>query len=102
MNTTQRLRTLALAASALLLGGADYLQEDRLKCEEAAKRLADCCPNFDPARLQCGGSCQSPRLTIAMSECVLALDCPGVRAAGWCALRDPGGTADAGGVQSCE
>ena len=64
-----------LATGVLLLGGADDLNEARLKCEEAVKHLADCCPGLDPAQFQCGDACNQPRFAESASECLLGKSC---------------------------
>lgn len=46
---------LITAASGMLalLTGSNGLRQDELRCEEAVKRLQDCCPAFDPSQIRC-------------------------------------------------
>jgi hypothetical protein len=91
---------LALGAFALLAGNDD-LTEQRLKCEEAVKHLAECCPNLTASEFECGGACEASRFSAETSECLLALDCQTLRDNGDCNVMDPMGSPDAG-VPSCQ
>jgi hypothetical protein len=42
-----------LVGLTALLALTCEIREDELRCEEAAARLADCCPGFDPRLVDC-------------------------------------------------
>jgi hypothetical protein len=61
--------------------------DEQFLCEEAAARLANCCPGFDPKALRCsdaavtGGGCQpldSHAVRQAEARCILGLECDGL------------------------
>ena len=55
------------------------LREDELECEEAVKRLMDCCPGFDVNAVQCTYvdvcGVSYPDLTPSESVCILDSSC---------------------------
>lgn len=85
------LRFLLAGCAILVAGGwAGGMREDELLCEEAAARLVDCCPDFDPSALECVyssgcGSTQYPAIPVAESECILERSCSELAARGICA-----------------
>jgi hypothetical protein len=84
------LRFLLAALTLSMTGGwVTGLREDELLCEEAAARLADCCPGFDPSVLVCHySSCAGatyPALTISESKCIDDLSCSQLVDRGVCA-----------------
>ena len=77
-------RRIALAVLAGLATCA--LTDDEVHCEEAAARLADCCPGFDPAGLDCTtGRCSGPTLGVDEDRCIRGRSCEALVADGTCA-----------------
>ncbi|MFO0548347.1 MAG: hypothetical protein U0271_08175 [Polyangiaceae bacterium] len=70
----------ALGPLILVLCGFD-LDKGELKCEQAASKLAECCPDLDLGRLSCiqqGGCDRGPEGTLVSmeeSDCIRASDC---------------------------
>lgn len=65
------------------------IREDELRCEEAVAHLVDCCPGFDPKKVDCyfvSGGCDVayPVLDIQESRCISAMRCEEVVSAGIC------------------
>ena len=61
--------------------------EQELDCEEVASFVASCCPGFSAAKLSCtNNGCDNhyADLSIAESECILALSCSEIRSRGLC------------------
>ena len=116
----------SLVVAALILcsyGASAGFREDEVYCEEAAARLAKCCPSFDPHTIECSFvddstycsvHVQYPAIDEGTSKCILALDCGTMVSSGVCdrAARiipriseyaDGGGNVTTGGSQSvCE
>jgi hypothetical protein len=74
-----------LALLPLFSGAGDF--EVELKCEEAVKHVAGCC-NEDLRDVKCALDCHPPALTLAASECLLALDCRDLIARRLCTIED--------------
>ena len=84
----------ALAVTALfvsiMLMGARGVGERELDCEQAALRLEECCPDFDPTMIgcsyewSCGGSDRVPVVTSSESDCIRESSCDDLVAAGVC------------------
>lgn len=93
-----------LVAAAFACGGGDdkdvdenQFRTDVLWCEEALSRLTDCCPGFDPVRVECNfyfshdPGCGKPTtqqiepaLSTAESECIRDTGCEVLRSTGVC------------------
>lgn len=77
----RRAITLPVALLTLaLLGGAEGINPDELACEQAVKRLIDCCPPNAPAtQLQCyaGRDCDhtQPDLSAMESDAIVHASC---------------------------
>lgn len=79
-----RARRLALLAALVGLATCN-MTDDEVHCEEAASRLTDCCPGFDPAGLDCtAGACSGPRLNVDDGKCIQAKSCEVLVADGTC------------------
>ncbi len=74
------------------------IREDELRCEEAAARLADCCPGFDPRLVDCyfTSACETsyPVIDIDESRCLSARTCEQIVAAGICERAQAAGRDD--------
>lgn len=102
MTRMRRLASLWLALAALVVLGSGSFFEEGLKCEEAVKRLIDCCPGLRAHLFNCSTDCTSPRFSIEASECILSLSCEDVRARGLCTVDSPGGDGSEDlGMPSC-
>lgn len=85
-------RWITLPAALLtltLLGGAEGIDENELRCEEAVKHLLDCCPDDAPVRaISCysGRDCDStsPDLSSAQAVCLRDESCSALWASGAC------------------
>jgi hypothetical protein len=91
----------------LLVLSCSGIREDEFDCEGAVAHLADCCPGFRAAFVDCSyqpsEGCSSPvfpDLSVAQSTCVRAESCASLVASGVCAraskLPLDGVTEDAG------
>ncbi len=92
----------AVDARASRTTDTDNLRADVIDCEEALARLTNCCPGFDPKRVQCTyyydhshdegctGSVsdsttrETPALDIEESKCVLSRSCDELVEGGVC------------------
>lgn len=109
MNRRRRRFGDALRAALLFIavaGGipaAQGFRQDEVECEEATLRLDECCPGFDPKKVDCTfvPGCDNatyPSLTSTESECILAKGCDDLRARHVCERllsRQTGAPADA-------
>ena len=77
-------RVLGLAVVGLAL--AMCATDDEVHCEEAAARLAACCPGFDPRGLDCqaGPGCHAPRIVADDGKCIEGKSCETLVADGTC------------------
>ncbi len=77
-----------IASVAFLLFSAESLgiEERELQCEGAVAHLIECCPDFDPALLNCNSvACsRTPDLSLGESQCLLDKSCAAIRSAGYC------------------
>lgn len=90
--------SLLVAAIVLCSFGASAgFREDEVYCEEAAARLAKCCPSFDPRTIECSyvdssSGCtyevQYPAIDEVTSRCIIDLDCGTMVSSGVCDRAD--------------
>ncbi len=89
-----------LCALALLLprpaAPESEIREDEVECEEAVAHLVQCCPGFDPTKVNCeylapqgcsGG--RQPELDVDTSRAIRRLACAEVEST-WCTYGGPG------------
>src|SRR5437868_14759495 len=79
-------RGLGLAVLLLSAGGLEVLDTEEVRCEEAVKHIAECCPGFNVTLVECGGACASPDLDEPTSSGVLQMSCAAVRDHGYCKM----------------
>lgn len=84
-----KLCALSVGAFAFLTLTAE-VREDEFDCEQAVAHLVECCPAVEASNFYCQHDygcdySRDPDLTLDDSRCILALDCPGLVAAGVCA-----------------
>lgn len=82
-----------------LLTGGNGLRKDELRCEEAVKRLQDCCPPFDEQTIRCEyiPGCEGPpiypQITSQQADELDAESCDEIQAHNQC----PGPLSSQGG-----
>jgi hypothetical protein len=76
-----------LCAGTVALAGS--ISKEEFDCEEAVQHLADCCPDFDPHSVTCGGGCDKVEVAEEQSACLKRATCQSLRDSGAC--KDPMG-----------
>jgi hypothetical protein len=68
------------------------IREDEFACEDAVSRLKDCCPGFDPSRVDCtftsGDGCGGdvhPEINPTNASCIRGEACDALQSTGVCA-----------------
>ena len=96
MNSIQRplrgprnflLRFLVGSVAFVALSGSFGIDQEEFECEQAAARLADCCPGFDAHSLYCyKGGCGSAPIDLSQdqSDCIIGAACAALQASGAC------------------
>jgi hypothetical protein len=73
---------------AMCLPATQCLRNDEVDCEEAVKRMEDCCPGFNHDAVQCvfndGCGISYPDLTPGESSCIIGASCNALLGAGVC------------------
>jgi hypothetical protein len=85
------------AAVLVALAACEPLDRDVFRCEEAIARILDCCPAVERSPVVCEyrQSALSPYVyTLPDVDCLVGLDCTGIRARDACAWAEAGGVGE--------